>query len=278
MATSAPPAKRLDGKVAVVTGAASGLGRAICLLFATHGARLVCADLRPTIDTERTGGDPEIATHEVIQQRGGQAIFVKSDVTQSDQVAAVIAKAVERFGQLDIMVNNAGVNIESLSPAPIHEASEDLFDKTMAINTKGVFLGSKHAIAQMIKQEPHPSGDRGWIINISSIMGLVGLENCPGYCASKAGTIGLTRNIALDYAPQRIHCNAIAPGYTQTPLLGAATKLIPPDMMQGLHALHPFKGLGQAEDIANAALFLASEDASWVTGQCLAVDGGFTTR
>lgn len=102
MTTPAPSAKRLDGKVAVVTGAASGLGRAICLLFATQGAQLVCTDLRPTIDPERSGGDPEPATHEVIQQQGGQAIFVKSDVTQGDQVAAVIAKAVEQFGKIDM--------------------------------------------------------------------------------------------------------------------------------------------------------------------------------
>lgn len=105
MALSTPRAKRLDGKVAIVTGAASGLGRSICLLFATHGARLVCADLRPTIDLERSGGDSEPATHELIQQQGGQAIFVKGDVTQSDQVAAVVAKAVEEFGQLDMLVH-----------------------------------------------------------------------------------------------------------------------------------------------------------------------------
>ncbi|KAJ5084075.1 hypothetical protein NUU61_008654 [Penicillium alfredii] len=276
--TSLPQAQRLLNKVAVVTGAASGLGRAISLLYAAHGAKLVCADLRPDIDPERSGQAPEPATHDLILARGGQAVFFQCDVTKAEQVAALVAEAVKHYGKLDIMVNNAGVNVESLEPAIIHEASEELFDKTLAINTKGVFLGSKYATAQMLKQEPHANGDRGWIVNVASIMGLVGLESCPGYCASKSAVVGLTRNIALDYAPHRIHCNAIAPGYTQTPMLNAATKLIPPEALGPIHALHPFKGLGEPDDIARAALFLASEDASWITGQCLAVDGGFTTR
>jgi len=162
---------RLQGKVAVVTGSSSGIGRAISLTFAREGASVVCSDLR---ESARLQAESE-PTHEMIKKNGGKAVFTKCDTTKEAEVEALIQTAVKEFGRLDIIVNNAGVAIEATSgPKPIWEVDEDSWEKTMAVNAKGVMLGCKHAARVMMKQEPHSTGDRGWIINLASIFGLVG--------------------------------------------------------------------------------------------------------
>lgn len=161
---------RLESKVAIITGASSGIGRATSLTFAREGALVVCSDLRET-SRQESENEP---THQLIQKNGGKAIFVKCDVSKSQEVEALVQRTVQEYGRIDIMVNNAGIALETESPKPIWELDEEIWDTTMAVNAKGVALGCKYAAIQMMKQDPHPSGDRGWIINLSSILGLLG--------------------------------------------------------------------------------------------------------
>ncbi|KAB2574600.1 Short-chain dehydrogenase/reductase SDR [Lasiodiplodia theobromae] len=271
------PTRRLAGKTAIVTGASSGIGRAIALRYASEGAKVVCADLTPKARGAAAGDEEEEAdTHALIEQRGGEAAFVEADVGDAGQMERLVEAAVERFGRVDVMVNNAGVSLRTNPPKPLHLTDDSIWDATMRVNAKGVFLGCKHAIAQMLKQEPHESGDRGWIVNISSIMALVGGWRIPAYCASKGAVTALTRQVALEYAEHRIHCNAICPGYVQTPLMREATKHM--DSWDKVEKAHPFGGAGYPEDIAKIAVMLASDDASWMTGTNIPVDGGYTAQ
>ncbi|KAI8941507.1 hypothetical protein NX059_002723 [Plenodomus lindquistii] len=173
---------RLQNKIAVITGSSSGIGRATALAFASEGASVVCSDLTESFRPEVRTDESALNTVQEIEKKGGKAIFVKCDITSTSDMQALIAKAVETYGRLDIMVNNAGMSVEGGSPhgpRPVWEFDEAAFDKTFAINVKGVFLGLKYATAQMIKQEPHANGDRGWIINLASVFGLGG---GPGLC------------------------------------------------------------------------------------------------
>ncbi|KAJ5459200.1 NAD(P)-binding protein [Penicillium desertorum] len=199
--------------------------------------------------------------------------FLTLDVTNAEHVENAVKYAVERFGRLDIMVNNAGVAWEGKDPKPIWDFPQDTWDKDIAINSTGVFLGCIYATAQMIKQSPLPCGDRGWILNLSSVFGLQGSVLLTGYVASKHAVMGITKAAALDCAPYRIHVNALCPGYTDT----AFISLLSTDERAVVERLHPFRGLGRAQDIANAALFLVSEENSWISGVGLPVDGGYTT-
>lgn len=174
------------------------------------------------------------------------------------------------------MVNNAGIAIEASNPQPIWSYSEDSWDRTLAVNAKGVFLGCKYASAQMMKQEPHASGDRGWIINLASVLGLNGTPWNVGYCASKHAVMGITKVVGWDCGPHGIHCNAICPGYTKTAM--TSPNLSEPNFRAKIEKMHPFRGLGEPEDIARAALFLASADCSWITGVGLPVDGGYSAQ
>ncbi|KAI9688070.1 MAG: hypothetical protein M1822_001575 [Bathelium mastoideum] len=270
------PAGRLTDKVAIVTGASSGLGRAIAVAYAREGAKVVCADLseraRALVKAETAA-----TTVELCQNEGGKdrAIFFQTDVSSGKDVAALVAKAVETYGRLDVMVNNAGI---APGPVVMHEATEEEFDKLMSINARSVFLGSKYAIAQMLKQAPHSSGDRGWIINMASICGVVGCPGTPTYSASKGAVVQMTRQVAVDYGKHRIHCNALCPGYTQTAILSEIKSQLPRGAAMALGALHPFNGFGHAEDLAGPAVFLASKDAQWITGAVMPVDGGFTAQ
>ncbi|KAJ5980883.1 Short-chain dehydrogenase [Penicillium waksmanii] len=267
---------RLLNKVAVITGSSSGLGRAISLHYAREGAKVVCSDLKPTARLD-LGNEQEIETHALIKKEGGEAIFVKADVGIAGEMEALVKAAVNEYGRLDILVNNAGVGLEALRPlAMCHQTDEDLWDTTMRINSKSVFLGCKYAIAQMLTQDAHPTGDRGWIINISSIMAMIGGSHNPSYCASKGAVSSLTRQVALDYAPHKIHVNAICPGYTQTAIFKDTTEA--GMSVEDLERKHPLNGPGKPEDIAKMAVVLASDDASWVTGVSWPVDGGYTAR
>ncbi|KAF2434582.1 NAD(P)-binding protein [Tothia fuscella] len=269
------PPGRLHKKVAIVTGSSSGLGRAVALLYAKEGASVVCADLNPSARLnirDETGKN----THELIAESGGNAIFIKTDVGSAFEMEELIQRTVDEFGRVDIMVNNAGISLEARNPQPVHTTTEETWDTTMRVNAKSVFLGCKYAIAQMLKQTPHKSGDKGWIINISSIYGTVGGKHIPSYSASKAAVSNLTRNISMDYAKENIHCNAICPGHVETAIFAETTQNV--IGVEEMNEMYPFKGPGKPEDIAKMAVVLASDDASWMTGACVAVDGGYTAR
>ncbi|KAI0112389.1 NAD(P)-binding protein [Nemania sp. FL0031] len=264
---------RLIGKVAIVTGSSSGLGRAISLAYSEEGAHIVCADLRPEARAY-VESELSITTHDLIKKSGRRAIYIQTDVSSSEDVRRLAEKAVEEYGRIDILVNNAGISLEAgRPPLKIHETPEDMWDKTMAVNVKSVYLASKFVIEQMLKQDLYPSGDRGWIINISSVLGLVGGRAVSSYCASKGAVSILTRQVALDYADVGIHCNAICPGYTNTAIF---VNTIKHNDDKGLAALHPLHGIGTPQDLVGAAIFLASNESRWVTGVCLPVDGGYT--
>ncbi|CZR50945.1 related to dehydrogenases with different specificities (related to short-chain alcohol dehydrogenases) [Phialocephala subalpina] len=287
---------RLAGRVAIVTGASSGLGRAIALRYAEEGATVMCADINP-VAKANAAYELQVATHEVInsgERRVGKAAFTKVDLREEDQVKELVAKTVAKFGRLDIIVNCAGIanaDVDGLAAQPggvrVHELQTSSFDNTMAINTRGVFLGCKYALQQFLAQEPLPAslrGDRarGWIVNIASTAGLIALGGAPSYTTSKHAVMGLTKQIAIDYAKDKIHCNAVCPSFIDTPLISNITRAtdnpIAVGTAQALVAAHPWGALGQPEDVASAAVFLASEDSQWMTGTSLVVDGGYTAQ
>jgi NAD(P)-dependent dehydrogenase (short-subunit alcohol dehydrogenase family) len=261
---------RLQDRVAIVTGSSSGNGRAIALALAREGATVVCSDIRKGA---REGGyETDIGqdTDEVIRAKGGKAQFVQANAAQYADMEKLIQTAVSTFGRLDVMVNNAGI---FTGLHTIVDETEDEYDRTMAVNTKSVWLGCKFAIKQMLTQDPH-NGSRGRIINIASIGGLVGLAAEPAYCASKGAVVNLTRQLAVDFARERININAVCPGFLQTAMVRPF--LEDPELNRALHEKSPWPELGTAEDVAKATVFLASEEARWVTGSLLTVDGGYT--
>ena len=244
-------------KAALVTGSSFGIGRSTAIAFAKRGARVVLADC-----VEDNG------TLDAIGQIGGDAFFVKCDVSREDDVRNLVAQAVARYGRLDFAFNNAGIEG---SPAPAAECSDENWDRTIGINLKGVWLCIKHEIPEMIK-----SGG-GAIVNNASIAGLVGFGGVPAYVASKHGVVGLTKNVALDYAKQNIRVNAVCPGVIHTPMIDRYTGN-DPKVMQQMVAGKPMERLGQPEEIAETVVFLCSNAASFITGQAIAVDGGWTTQ
>ena len=265
--------KRLENHVAVVTGASSGNGRAIALALAAEGASVVCSDLTEEV---RKGGyeqDADKATKDVIRGNGGKSSFQRADASKAADVEALVQHAASEFGRVDIMVNNAGIFTGVHS---ILEESEEQYDLTMAVNAKGPWLGSKYAIRQMLNQDPRSTGTRGRVVNIASIGGLVGLALEPAYCASKGAVVNLTRQLAIDFAPHKINVNAICPGFLATAMVRPF--LDDPEQKAGLEALCPWPRVGEASDVAKSVVFLASDDAEWMTGSMLTVDGGFTAR
>jgi NAD(P)-dependent dehydrogenase (short-subunit alcohol dehydrogenase family) len=284
---------RLDGKTAIVTGSSSGLGREIAIAYAREGAQVCCVDLYPAprnAINPATGKADDFnnravgeATHEYLQKAGMRAIFVKADLTVAPDVEAAIRACVHEFGRLDIIANNAGISVESthVEPLRIHETSEEDYDQTMAINAKGIFLGCKYATKQMLAQQPLRNADgsaksRGWVVNTASVQGLVPYYGTPSYCASKGAAVMLTKQVALDYAPDRIHCNALCPGFLKTSMTQNLQSQ--PESLVTINASHPLGGMGDPEDVARAAVFLASDDVKWMTGVPLPVDGGYLLR
>ncbi len=254
--------KRLNSRTAIITGGASGIGRATALLFGEHGANVVVADVDP-------GGAERVAAE--VQAQGAAAVGLALDVTSSDAVEAAVNEAVRRFGTLDVLVNSAGLNPRSAPLAGLSE--EEVWDAVISVNLTGTYLACRHAAAAM--------GRGGSIINLSSIMGLVGYSRGIGsglspYNPSKGGVLQLTRNLALELAPRGIRVNCINPGFVETPFTEGLTS--DPDKLAALVELHPMGRLARPEEIAACALFLASDESSFVTGAPLIVDGGYTAQ
>src|SRR6184192_3369973 len=247
----------LAGKAALVTGGGSGIGRASALTFAREGAKVIVADMAVE------GGEETV---HLIEQRGGEALFVKAEVSQAAAVEALIARAVQTYGRLDCAHNNAGIEG---SAATTTEYAEEMWERVIAINLKGVWLCMKYEIPQMLKQ------GGGAIVNTASTAGLVGLEGSPAYCASKGGVIQLTRAAALDYAKAGIRVNAVCPGVIRTPMV---ERLVGTEAEAGLIAMEPIGRMGKPEEVAEAVVWLCSDAASFVTGNAMPVDGGLVAQ
>lgn len=239
---------RLQDKAALITGAGSGIGRAIALEFAREGARLLLAEL-----DEESGK----AVAEVVEAAGGEARFQPCDVAKEADVKQAIEAAVEAFGKLDIMVNNAGV------------AQKD-WDTTIAVNLSGVYYGCRLAAEQMAQQ------GSGVIVNMASMLGIIGIGMEDPYVAAKHGVVGLTKNFAIMYGPRGVRVNCICPGWIETPMTAVIQSA--EAIRQQLEEQTPLRRMGKPEEIAKAALFLACDESSFVTGTPLIVDGGWTAR
>jgi NAD(P)-dependent dehydrogenase (short-subunit alcohol dehydrogenase family) len=246
----------LEGKVGLVTGGTSGIGRETAILFAKAGAKVVVAGRR-----EREGEE----TVEMVRSAGGDGLFVKTDVSKASEVATLVQKAVERFGRLDVAFNNAGVEGVWV---PITRQSEEDWDRTIAVNLKGVWLCLKYEIRQMLKQ-----GGGGAIVNMASITGLVGAAGAAAYSASKHGVIGLTKTAALENAKSGIRINAVCPGAVEAPM--AERIFGAPNVHKYVLSCHPIGRFGRPTEIAEAVLWMCSDRASFMTGQSLVLDGGF---
>lgn len=249
-------------KVALITGAGSGIGRATALAFAGEGAAVVVSDVNETGGQETVG---------LIEQAGGDAIFIGADVAQPDEVAALVAETVRRFARLDIAVNNAGIGGAWARTA---DYPLDDWDRVLAVNLSGVFYCMQQELRQMVAQGGGAQSG-GAIVNVASIAGQRALANSPAYTASKHGVIGLTRTAAQEYARQNIRVNAVCPVFTRTPLFEG--------MIEGNDRLAerfeksiPMRRFGEATDVADAILWLCSDGAGFVTGQALNIDGGLT--
>ena len=249
---------RLEGKVAVITGAASGMGKAAAILFAREGAHVVLADLNVP------GGEE---TANLASAAGQRCVFQRTDVSSEDDIQALIARAQSEFGRLDITFNNAGIGgaVGSLELISVED-----WDRTQAVCLRGVFLGIKHSIA------PMRAVGGGAIISTASIAGIDGYPNLHAYCAAKAGVLNLTRSASIEFAADKIRINCIAPGGVSTPILGGGTNFNKAATDAALVHAQPLPLAGQPEDIAQAALFLASDAARFITGHTLVVDGGAT--
>ena len=249
---------RLDGKVALITGAGNGMGQVASVLFAQEGARIIVADFSPE------GGAETVAAVEAV---GGEAAFVKVDVARSDQVEAMIAFTMERFGALNVLYNNAGIFPADDGGAT--ETPEPTWDRVMDVNLKGVWLGCKYGIPAML------ASGGGSIVNVASFVALMGAATAQiAYTASKGGVLAMTREIAVEYGRRNIRANSLCPGPIGTPMLEA---LMSDPERKARRMVHiPMGRLGRAEELAKAALFLASDESSFMTGAQLVVDGGIT--
>ena len=249
--------KQFQGKVAIITGASFGIGRSTAILFAERGAKVAVVDWKENNETVNS-----------IKSAGGEAIFIKCDVSKDSDVKAMVEQTISTFGRLDYAFNNAGIEGES---APTHEVTEENFDRVIGINVKGVWQCMKHQIPHMLRQ------GKGAIVNCSSIAGVIGFPGIPIYTASKHAVIGITKAAALEYAQQGIRVNAVCPGAIQTAMIDRfieKNKLTKESMVSG----EPIGRFGEPEEIAEAAFWLCSDASSFTTGHALVVDGGWVAR
>ena len=246
---------RISDKVAIITGAASGIGRTTAILFAKEGGKVVVAD------KNEVGGNETV---DLIRSDGGQAIFDYVNVTSATDMQGMVKTTINTYGKLNILVNNAGIAIR----LPVVDLSEEDWDRNIDVNLKSVYLSSKYAIPRMIEN------GGGSIVNIASIYGIVGGRVRAAYAASKGGVVNLTRSMALDYALHKIRVNCVCPGFVNTPLLKNILKN--KEEYQALADLHPMGRLGDMLEIALGVLYLASDESSFVTGIALPIDGGYT--
>ena len=246
---------RISDKVAIITGAASGIGRTTAILFAREGGKVVVAD------KNEVGGNETV---DLIRSDGGQAIFDYVNVTSATDIQGMVKTTINTYGKLNILVNNAGIAIR----LPVVDLSEEDWDRNIDVNLKSIYLSSKYAIPRMIEN------GGGSIVNIASIYGIVGGRIRAAYAASKGGVVNLTRSMALDYALHKIRVNCVCPGFVNTPLLKNILK--DKEEYQALADLHPMGRLGDMLEIALGVLYLASDESSFVTGIALPIDGGYT--
>ena len=249
---------RLDGKVTIVTGAGSGIGRATAIRFAEEGARVTCVDIN---------GE---SLADTVRGIGSAAFAVTADISDAAQVKAYTDGTVERWGALDVVFNNAGVNL----PGVFHEASDEVIDRTLNVNVKGTMYGCRYAIPHMLR------AGGGSLINTTSVNGLVAEPFLTVYAASKGAIVMLSKGIALDYAKQGIRCNALAPGWVDTPINYAHAELLGglEHVYSTIDSFQPIGRPGEPREIANVALFLASDEASFVTGSVVVADGAMTAQ
>jgi len=245
--------RKLEGKVSIITGAARGIGRATALLFAKEGSNVVIADI-----LEEAGKELEDKINR--EYEGVKALFIKTDVSNENDVKNMVERTVQEFGGIDILVNNAGI----LPLGTIEETSVETWDRTMNVNLKSMFLCCKYVVPHMIKR------GKGAIVNVSSINGLMGGRRMVAYATAKAGVIGLTKSLALDLAPYNIRVNAVAPRTIDTPMYRAYRK--PEEIKERIKTI-PLGRLGKPEEVASAILFLASDDASYIIGDVLVIGG-----
>lgn len=248
-----------EGKVALVTGASSGIGRAAAIAFAREGAKVVVSDI------DAAGGADTVR---MIADAGGEAFFVRADVSQADRVENLVNESVGRYGRLDFAFNNAGIEGEQ---ALTGDCSEQNWDRVLSVNLKGTWLCMKHEIPHMLKQ------GKGAIVNMSSVAGLIGYRNIPAYVASKHGVIGLTKTAALEYATTGIRINAVCPGVIRTPMVERFVGGTPEGEEQMI-ASEPIGRLGVPEEVAEAVVWLCSDAASFVLGHAMVIDGGLVAQ